>query len=52
MCSALRFPASFIRPRCIASSIPRLLATIMSTNWRWMSWNEAIGLENMMRVPA
>ena len=45
-------PASFIRPRCIASIVLWETLTAISTSLACVSWYAAIGLSNCTRVLA
>ncbi len=51
-CGVANVPASFRRPRWMATSVPRCTATIISTSLRWVSWNDEIGRLNCTRSPA
>src|SRR5680860_1548477 len=48
-CSGRRVPASFMRPRWIASRMPLLSSRYMSASFFWVSWKPAIGLPNCTR---
>ena len=48
-CSGRSTPASFIRPRCSASSDARLTSTAIIASFCCWIWNDAIGLPNWMR---
>src|SRR4249920_972429 len=41
ICSGTRVPASFIRPRCSATSRPFWISSTMSTSFSWVSWGVA-----------
>ena len=49
-CSVRSVPASFSRPRCIASIVDWPTLTAISTSLACVSWKPAIGLSNCTRV--
>ena len=48
-CSGSSRPASFIRPRCSASSVARLTSSAMSASFCCWIWVAAIGRPNAIR---
>ena len=48
-CSVRSVPASFIRPRCMASIVDWPTLTAISTSLACVSWKPAIGLSNCTR---